>query len=85
VAAQRPAGRLGSYIHAQFARVGGVELDVPPREDPARICGPQRVIVLDTNVQIAGICRQHGATLATRNTHDFVGTGVDLVDPWTAG
>jgi len=36
VAAQRPAGRLGSYIHEQFARVGGVDLDVPSRDDPAR-------------------------------------------------
>jgi hypothetical protein len=37
VAAQRPAGRLGSYIHGQFARVGGVDLDVPVREEPARV------------------------------------------------
>jgi len=36
VAAQRPAGRLGSYIHDQFAWVGGVDLDVPSRDDPAR-------------------------------------------------
>jgi len=36
VAAQRPAGRLGSYIHDQFARVGGVDLDIPSRDDPAR-------------------------------------------------
>jgi antitoxin FitA len=36
VAAQRPAGRLGSYIHAQFARIGGVDLEVPPRDEPAR-------------------------------------------------
>ncbi|HEY3715762.1 MAG TPA: hypothetical protein VGL39_14650 [Jatrophihabitantaceae bacterium] len=36
VAAQRPAGRLGSYIHEQFSSVGGVDLDVPSRHDPAR-------------------------------------------------
>jgi plasmid stability protein len=36
VAAQRPAGRLGSYIHEQFSLVGGVDLDVPSRDDPAR-------------------------------------------------
>ena len=36
VAARRPAGRLGSYIHAQFARIGGVDLEVPPRDEPAR-------------------------------------------------
>ena len=34
--------------------------------------------------QIAAICRQHGATLATRNTKDFLHTGVTLIDPWTA-
>ncbi|MGI8485906.1 MAG: type II toxin-antitoxin system VapC family toxin [Thermomicrobiales bacterium] len=32
--------------------------------------------------QIAAICRQHGATLATRNTKDFLHTGVELVNPW---
>lgn len=31
---------------------------------------------------IAAVCRQHGATLATRNTRDFTGTGVTLADPW---
>jgi predicted nucleic acid-binding protein len=36
------------------------------------------------DAQIAAICRQHDATLATRNTADFAGTGVMLVDPWTA-
>lgn len=35
------------------------------------------------DAQIAAICCRHGAVLATRNTKDFVGTGVDLVDPWT--
>jgi predicted nucleic acid-binding protein len=32
--------------------------------------------------QIAAICRSHGAPLATRNTKDFVQTGVELIDPW---
>ncbi|MGF1648720.1 MAG: type II toxin-antitoxin system VapC family toxin [Kineosporiaceae bacterium] len=34
------------------------------------------------DAQIAGICRARGALLATRNTKDFAGTGVDLVDPF---
>jgi predicted nucleic acid-binding protein len=34
------------------------------------------------DAQIAAICRQHGATLATRNVKDFDGVGLDLVDPW---
>jgi toxin FitB len=37
------------------------------------------------DAQIAAICRLHCATLATRNTKDFVGLGLELVDPWTAG
>jgi len=36
------------------------------------------------DVQIAGIALARKATLATRNTRHFAGTGVDLVDPWAA-
>jgi predicted nucleic acid-binding protein len=32
--------------------------------------------------QIAAICRSQAATLATRNTDDFVDTGISLIDPW---
>jgi toxin FitB len=34
------------------------------------------------DAQIAAICRKLGATLATRNTRDFEGAGIDLIDPW---
>ncbi|HVX45359.1 MAG TPA: type II toxin-antitoxin system VapC family toxin [Mycobacteriales bacterium] len=34
--------------------------------------------------QIAAICATHGATLATRNVKDFSGTGIRLIDPWSA-
>lgn len=34
------------------------------------------------DAQIAAICRSRGASCATRNTKDFVGTEVDLVNPW---
>ena len=36
------------------------------------------------DAQIAAIARWCGATVATRNTDDFEGCGVDLVNPWTA-
>ena len=36
--------------------------------------------VLDA--QIAAICRELGAVLATRNIKDFEETGVELIDPW---
>lgn len=34
------------------------------------------------DVLIASICRSSGAILATRNTRDFEGMGIGLVDPW---
>ncbi len=37
------------------------------------------------DAQIAAICRQYGARLATRNVRDFAQTGVDVVDPWDTG
>lgn len=37
------------------------------------------------DAQIAAICRSRNATCATRNTRDFAHTGVDLIDPWSAG
>ncbi len=33
---------------------------------------------------IAAVCRSRGAALATRNLGDFDGTGIDVMDPWTA-
>jgi predicted nucleic acid-binding protein len=37
------------------------------------------------DAQIAAICRDSGAILATRNTADFEETGIELVDPWKLG
>jgi hypothetical protein len=34
------------------------------------------------DAQIAAICRSQVATLATRNTKDFIDTGISLIDPW---
>ena len=31
---------------------------------------------------IAATCLEHGATLATRNTRDFVGLGIEFLNPW---
>jgi toxin FitB len=38
--------------------------------------------VLDAQIAAIALCR--GAKLATRNTRDFEGAGVDLINPWTA-
>lgn len=34
------------------------------------------------DAQIAAICRQHQALLATRNTADFADIGLSLINPW---
>jgi len=41
--------------------------------------------VTDLDAQIAAIALTYGATLATRNTKDFDGLGLELVNPWEAG
>jgi predicted nucleic acid-binding protein len=38
--------------------------------------------IAQLDAQIAAICRSRGAALATRNTDDFAGCGVDVVNPW---
>ena len=35
------------------------------------------------DAQMAAIARSRGMAVATRNTGDFTGMGVDLLDPWT--
>lgn len=38
--------------------------------------------ITELDAQIAAITRANGALLATRNTADFEGCGVRLVNPW---
>jgi toxin FitB len=38
--------------------------------------------IAEMDAQIAAIAHVHGATLATRNTGDFEGCGIRLVNPW---
>ena len=38
--------------------------------------------IATADAQIAAICRTHDAVCATRNTKDFVHTGIELIDPW---
>lgn len=45
-----------------------------------RTCAGRPISGLDA--QIAAICIQYQATLATRNTADFDGIGLDLINPW---
>ena len=41
--------------------------------------------IAEFDAQIAAIARVHDATLATRNTDDFEGCGVRLINPWESG
>ncbi|GAA0283612.1 type II toxin-antitoxin system VapC family toxin [Rhodovulum strictum] len=40
--------------------------------------------IAQADCQIASIAHTRGATIATRNTPDFDGCGVELINPWTA-
>jgi hypothetical protein len=37
------------------------------------------------DAQIAAICRANDASLATRNEKDFIGAGIELINPWSPG
>lgn len=39
-------------------------------------------VIATADAQIAAICASQRATLATRNTDDFTGTGIELINPW---
>jgi hypothetical protein len=81
-----PAGRRRSRIAAQVDALidetfaGAV---LPFAEIVARRTRAGTPITA-LDAQIAAVCRQYDATLATRNQRDFVDTGVPLIDPWTA-
>ncbi len=47
-------------------------------------CERAGLSIATADAQIAAICRTHGAVCATRNTKDFVRTGIELIDPWTS-
>lgn len=52
----------------------------------ARIASDRRTIgrpITTVDCQIAAIAYAHGAAVATRNEADFIGTGVDVRNPWT--
>lgn len=38
--------------------------------------------ITTADAQIAAICRSRRASCATRNTKDFAGTGIELLNPW---
>jgi predicted nucleic acid-binding protein len=92
--ARLPEGKRRTDLAARVEAVITIDLDhriAPFDVTAAGHCADVRVrrrqagrpITL-ADAQIAAICRSHGATLATRNVDDFTGTGVALVNPWSA-
>ncbi len=61
--------------------------DSPAAAAYARIAAARRLSgrpISQADAQIAAIAASRGASLATRNVADFVGCGIDVVDPWNA-
>lgn len=80
--------RLAEAVTAQLAAFGRrvLPFDAAAAAHAAELTAERQrtghpIAVQDA--QIAGIARSRGFALATRNTWDFLGTGVNLIDPWS--
>ena len=82
---------LAEFITAFFARAiknevlsfGGREAEIF-----ADIVAARRSLgrpIGEFDAQIAAIARSHGFAVVTRNTSDFAGCGVNIVNPWETG
>ena len=65
----------GRVMPFDLAAAGEYARLVASREASGRRIAP-------ADAQIAAICRDRNARLATRNTADFEATGVELINPW---
>jgi predicted nucleic acid-binding protein len=65
-------GRVESFDAAAAARYAALVSDRDKAGRPISMA----------DAQIAAICLNLRATLATRNTNDFEGTGISLLNPW---
>lgn len=86
-----PDGRRKQLLRATSDEVfGGFEEQVLPFDARAALRYAAIVSERDRvgrpidgfDAQIASICREHQAALATRNGPNFEHTGVELIDPW---
>ncbi len=92
--ARLPEGRRKASLHDAIRQL--IDVDLGGRAHPFdyaaavhyaaivshRASAGRPITVSDA--QIAAICRSRGATLATRNTKDFDGTGIELINPFTS-
>ena len=86
-----PAGRRRDGLLAEVERSFGTYAalvllyDEPAARTYAAMNESRRVAGHPLSVEdgmIAAICRSRGLALATRNTKDFHGLGLELIDPW---
>jgi predicted nucleic acid-binding protein len=86
-----PHGRrrdgLASAVEATVASFGDriLPYDAASAREFADVKAGRRAIgepISTEDAQIAAICLDRGATLATRNTKDFQNLGLTLIDPW---
>jgi predicted nucleic acid-binding protein len=85
--ARLPKGRRGHRLAEVFSEFGDAILSLD-----ALAAHRYSTIVVDreksghpittADAEIAAICASRDATLATRDTSDFDGTGINLVNPW---
>lgn len=88
-----PDGRRRKALEQAFTQALEDDLDArvlpfdqAAAEAAARISAQQRAAgqpVEIRDVQIAGIATARRATLATRNTRHFAGTGITMINPWS--
>lgn len=91
-AALLPDGRRRQALETVLARLleerfaGRIlPFDSPAAREFADIAANRRRTgrpISEADGRIAAIARSRGARLATRNTSDFDGCGIDLIDPW---
>lgn len=91
--ARLPSGRRRDRLAATATGVfADFEEVILPFDAPAArrygdiVVGRERAgrSITTADAQIAAICANRNATLATRNIEDFEATGVSLINPWDA-
>lgn len=85
-----PAGKRRDALNEQARRIFEIDFSgkvlgfdsVAARTFSAVARRKSGTPILDADAQIAAIAHAHGAVLATRNTKDFEGRGIQVVNPW---
>ena len=82
-----PSGRrrdtLTRHVDRLIAKLGGILVyGEDEAQEFARLTSQPGRPRPTTDAMIAAICVTHQLPLATRNTADFTGCGIDLIDPW---